>query len=27
MSRTHRITWEDKVNISWEPSSAMLLTS
>jgi putrescine transport system ATP-binding protein len=27
MNRTHRITWEDKVNISWEPSSAMLLTS
>lgn len=27
MDRTHRITWEDKVNISWEPSSAMLLTS
>ena len=21
------ITWEDKVNISWEPSSAMLLSS
>jgi putrescine transport system ATP-binding protein len=27
MNRTHRITWEDKVNLSWEPSSAMLLTS
>lgn len=27
MNRTHRITWEDKVNISWDPSSAMLLTS
>jgi putrescine transport system ATP-binding protein len=27
MNRTHRITWEDKVNLSWDPSSAMLLTS
>ena len=27
MSRTHRITWEDKVTLDWEPSSAMLLTS
>ncbi|MBD3666141.1 ABC transporter ATP-binding protein [Sulfitobacter aestuariivivens] len=27
MNRQHLITWEDKVNISWEPSSAMLLTS
>ncbi len=27
MNREHRITWEDPVNISWEPSSAMLLTS
>lgn len=27
MNRTHRITWEDKVKINWEPSSAMLLTS
>lgn len=27
MNREHRITWEDKVNISWEPSSPMLLTS
>jgi putrescine transport system ATP-binding protein len=26
MNREHRITWEDKVNVSWEPSSAMLLT-
>ena len=26
-SRERRITWEDKVNISWEPSSAMLLSS
>ncbi len=24
---TQRITWEDKVNISWDPSSAMLLHS
>lgn len=24
--RTHQITWEDKVYLSWEPSSAMLLT-
>ncbi|WP_109310503.1 ABC transporter ATP-binding protein [Ruegeria sp. AU67] len=24
---TRRITWEDKVNISWDPSSAMLLHS
>ena len=27
MNRQHRITWEDKVNIGWEPSSAMLLSS
>ncbi|WP_425045804.1 ABC transporter ATP-binding protein [Primorskyibacter sp. S87] len=27
MNRTHRITWEDRVNISWDPSSAMLLNS
>lgn len=26
-SKTDRITWEDKVNLSWEPSSAMLLKS
>jgi len=26
MNRQHRITWEDKVQISWEPSSAMLLS-
>jgi len=26
-SRTHRITWEDTVYLSWEPSSAMLLNS
>ena len=24
-SRTHGITWEDTVNLAWEPSSAMLL--
>lgn len=27
MSRTHSITWEDDVFLSWEPESAMLLTS
>ncbi len=27
MSRTHAITWEDKVYLSWEPASAMLLNS
>lgn len=27
MSRTHSITWEDTVYLSWEPSSAMLLNS
>ncbi|MEM7268929.1 MAG: polyamine ABC transporter ATP-binding protein [Pseudomonadota bacterium] len=27
MSRTHSITWEEKVYLRWEPSSAMLLTS
>lgn len=27
MNQSERITWEDKVNISWEPSSAMLLNS
>lgn len=27
MDRQHRITWEDRVNISWEPSSVMLLNS
>ncbi|MEP5731636.1 MAG: ABC transporter ATP-binding protein [Sulfitobacter sp.] len=27
MDRTHRITWEDKVNLTWEPSSVMLLSS
>ena len=27
MNQAERITWEDKVNISWEPSSAMLLSS
>ncbi|MFK7753186.1 MAG: ABC transporter ATP-binding protein [Sedimentitalea sp.] len=27
MNRKHGITWEDQVNIAWEPSSAMLLTS
>ncbi|MBT3143777.1 polyamine ABC transporter ATP-binding protein [Phaeobacter gallaeciensis] len=26
MNRQHRITWGDKVNIAWEPSSVMLLT-
>ncbi|MGY9012895.1 MAG: TOBE domain-containing protein, partial [Rhodobacterales bacterium] len=27
MDRKHSITWDEKVNISWEPSSVMLLTS
>ena len=27
MSRTHSITWEDAVYLSWEPESAMLLIS
>ena len=27
MSRTHSITWEDTVFLSWEPESVMLLTS
>lgn len=27
MNRSHQITWEDKVKISWDPSSNMLLTS
>lgn len=27
MNREQRITWEDKVHISWDPSSPMLLTS
>ena len=27
MSRTHGVTWEDRVYLSWEPSSAMLLHS
>ncbi|MGR3615097.1 MAG: ABC transporter ATP-binding protein [Paracoccaceae bacterium] len=27
MNRTHRITWEDRVNISWDASSNMLLNS
>ena len=27
MGKVDRITWEDKVNLSWEPSNAMLLTS
>jgi putrescine transport system ATP-binding protein len=27
MSRTHSITWEDKVYLRWEPNSAMLLHS
>ena len=27
MDRAARITWEDKVTISWDPSSAMLLSS
>lgn len=27
MSRQHGITWDDHVTISWEPSSAMLLSS
>ena len=27
MSRTHSITWEDAVYLSWEPESAMLLNS
>jgi putrescine transport system ATP-binding protein len=27
MNRQHRITWDDRVNISWDPSSAMLLNS
>ncbi|MEO9575619.1 MAG: polyamine ABC transporter ATP-binding protein [Tateyamaria sp.] len=27
MSREHGITWDDHVTISWEPSSAMLLSS
>ena len=27
MSRTHSITWEEKVYLRWEPNSAMLLTS
>ena len=27
MSRTHAITWEDPVHLSWAPSSAMLLPS
>ena len=27
MSRTHAITWEDKVYLSWEASSPMLLAS
>ena len=26
MSREHAITWEDEVHLSWEPSSAMVLT-
>ncbi len=26
-TRTHGITWEDKVYLRWEPSSAMLLAS
>ncbi|MEM9279604.1 MAG: TOBE domain-containing protein [Pseudomonadota bacterium] len=26
-TRTHGITWEDKVYLNWEPSSAMLLNS
>jgi putrescine transport system ATP-binding protein len=25
MDRKHSITWDEKVNISWDPSSAMLL--
>lgn len=27
MSRTHSITWEEKVYLRWEPNSVMLLTS
>lgn len=27
LSRTHSITWEDKVYLSWEPASIMLLNS
>ena len=27
MSRTHSITWEETVFLSWEPESVMLLTS
>jgi putrescine transport system ATP-binding protein len=27
MNRTHSITWEDTVFLSWEPESVMLLTS
>ena len=27
MSRTHFITWEEKVYLRWEPNSVMLLTS
>jgi putrescine transport system ATP-binding protein len=27
MNRQHRITWGDKVNIAWEPSSVMLLST
>ncbi len=27
MNRTHSITWEDAVYLSWQPESAMLLTS
>ena len=27
MNRSHGMTWEDSVSLSWEPSSAMLLNS